>query len=428
MYLRNLVQDIIEDTMKFGTELKETPVNERKILTSSKGCECYKAMIDRLNRVDNRFGELRLLLREVWRKHEKNLIVNKYDANDKEKSFGPNGQNIWGVYINLKHDSEGDWDPDEESNIGWCVPYHTIFHEFFHNIDYAAQEGYDKYFSSAYENNAFGKTIKEEISELCEKENANPGKGLLSELTYNTEKRHKAALYDIIGGVLNKGKYGCNPNNSEFYNKDKDGKNEKCKTRFLCSDSSKIDPNAANCKYKKRCNPNECDYVRKGNVEKKKTDARVDAEFGYICLYGNYSCFDYDKNISNKICQYCLTYKNKKCHPIDNKCRYRCSNVGNCNYKDKKNKSYKIECSLKDNDWCNKIFGHGSDYWKTGEKFLANLASEAFAHMAAEAIANPEAYIKIKEYLPDSERMFRKILRKMLEYELKRIRSLLGAE
>jgi hypothetical protein len=46
--------------------------------------------------------------------------------------------------------------------------------------------------------------------------------------------------------------------------------------------------------------------------------------------------------------------------------------------------------------------------------------------MPAEAISNPEAYENIKKCLPDSEREFRKILRKMLDEELKKLDELWG--
>jgi len=447
MYIINELQKNIEeatkDAKKFGAELEETPIGKRKIFTidvneseTKKRKECYKAMIEILNEKkdsgivteDNEFKSLRRLLREVWKKYEDKLRVHNYRVweNKEKKGFYEDkdtNREKWGVGINIEQDVENEWDPEEKDKVGWRVAYHTIFHEFFHNIDHAANPKDGKYFSIAYKNNAFGNIVEEEIYQLLKEENDKTKKASekqLNNLTYNTPKREKAALYDLIGGVLNRGRYGCYPPNSEFYNKGKDGKGEKCKVRFLCSTFSDTKAETANCRYKERCNPQECRYG-KGNVKN-----------GYRCFYGrNFECYEsYEGKVySEKTCNSCIYYKNekiektKKCFPDVNKCRYRCNNAGTCPH------NYKMECDLKTTDWCKKICGHGIDYW--GEKpkknepsssdFLERLATEAFAHMASEAIVNPKAYNKIKECLPKSEKMFREIIEEILCEELKKI-------
>jgi hypothetical protein len=55
---------------------------------------------------------------------------------------------------------------------------------------------------------------------------------------------------------------------------------------------------------------------------------------------------------------------------------------------------------------------HQKKYEEPITDFHAALAAEAFAHMAAEAIANQEAYRHIVECLPDSYKKFRGMLEK----------------
>jgi hypothetical protein len=459
--LRN-IEESAEAAGRFGANLEETPIENRKIFTITEGNfaygsndeekqkeadkrkECYKAMIEMLNEdekyvtaatEDRELKSLRRLLREVWKKHEDKLRVNNYSAKEmattkkkedeyKGKEFYKNKDNIWGVGINLDEDTKHDWDPEEEEikiekenekekemKVGWRVAYHTIFHEFFHNIDHAANPQDDKYFAAAYRGNEFGKTIEMEIYELRDEEEDKSKKASekrLNKLTYHTAKRKKAALYDLIGGVLNRGRYGCNPPNSEFYNKGKDGKAKKCEVRFLCDFIlSRADSRFLDCDSRKNCKPNDCGY---GNL---------DVEDGYRCYYGNHSSC-YQGSNSNKDCNICGKYKRKKCFPAGNKCRYICGRMEKCDYKN--------ECRLETCDWCNKIFGHGVNYWKEKPKknfpsspeFLECLAAEGFAHFAAEAIVNPEAYKKIRECLTDSEKIFREIIREMLREELER--------
>jgi len=436
--LQKNIKEAVKETEKFGVELKETSIENRNIfkIKEDKYEKCYEAMIGILNEnkkyvriitEDNELKSLRRLLREVWKKYENKLKVHNYlvlENKEKKGFYEDDTTHIWGVGINLEQDVKNDWDPEEKEEIGWRVAYHTIFHEFFHNIDHAANPKEDEYFSVAYKNNEFGKTVEIEIKKLFDEENDKNKKTSekrLNKLTFNTPKREKAALYDLMGGVLYRGKYGCYPPNSEFYNKGKDGKGEKCKVRFLCSTFSDTKTETANCKYKERCNPQECRY------------GKEKVENGYKCFYGiNFECYKpYENKVySDKTCNLCANYKgekvNKKCFPNINKCRYRCNNAGACPH------NYKTECDLKTTDWCNKIFGHGSDYWgekpkkndPSTPKFLECLATEAFAHMAAEAITNPKAYENIKKCLPESEKMFREIIRKILREELKKFYEL----
>jgi len=422
MFINRVLENIDECTSEakeFGAKLKETPIGERNIFKIAQSEDCYKAMIGILNETkkdlkiateDRELKALRRLLREVWRKYEDKLKVNNYYLweNKEKKGFHENG-----VDINILQDIVNDWDPIER--IGWRVAYHSIFHEFFHNIDYAAET-----ISCTYKDNIFGKTIEIEIKELLSEENDKNKKAdekRLRILTYNVVKREKAALYDLIGGVLYRGKYGCNPSNSEYYNKGKNGKGEKCKNRFLCDKLSKDDPQTAHCDFRKNCEPNECLYGS-GNIPVE-----------YRCYYGNHTgCYrKYEKyNDSVQTCFNCDTYKKKKCYPTISICGYKCNKIDECKY------NYKNECNLEDNNWCNNIFGHSRDYWgdkpekdsTSTSEFLVDLASEAFAHFAAEAIVNPEAYKKIREYLPNSENVFREIIRKILWEKLAKFHCL----
>jgi len=297
---------------------------------------CYEEMIGLLNDIKDR--ELRFLLRNVWKKYEDKLRVNNYEIDGDESYFEENANGEWGIYINLRHDITGE---------DWLAAYHTIFHEFFHNIHKKA----------GLENTdimeQFAKTIKSDVQNLLEVEKGRKnGKKLLHQITFVEKKRNKAALYDIIGAVLYGGKYGCNPNDSEIYNKN-------CKYKYLCNRSMMDNSVARNCSHKiEACDSNECEY--------RDNPCNRDRKCALIC--GN---------------------KDKGC-------------IGN----------FQIKCNMSTNDWCDEIFGHTSDYWKKEDpaKFLNLLAEEAFVHMAAEAIVNNDAYNLISECLHDSEPKFREIL------------------
>ncbi|MCL2283585.1 MAG: hypothetical protein FWC26_09750 [Fibromonadales bacterium] len=301
---------------------------------------------------EKEYEYLSFLLKQVWKKYENELRVNNSKARDNEVGFYKNeNTGIYGVYINIDNHTQ-------ESNDGWYAAYQTIFHEFFHNIDHLA--GYKSYtyknknFDHSDKEYQFGEIIISEIrkSLLEEEKNAGPKeKTRLRTITYDiTDRRHKAALYDIIGAVLNYGKYGCNPNNSEFYTED----GKKCGDKCVCNPLSKTNPKTAICEFRTR----------------------------------GLSIYD------------------------------RCSNSKEC--------SYKRVCSLRANDWCNVIHGHGSNYWLVKEKgskeddkesFPMRLAEEAFALMASEAVANRNAFGNLKKYLPKSYDMFVEILKEMLKEE-----------
>ena len=66
------------------------------------------------------------------------------------------------VALNIKKDAAGG---------AYSVPYQTVFHELFHNIDYLAGEklGTLSSFSHVYKNNIFSKTLKAEAEKHIER-------------------------------------------------------------------------------------------------------------------------------------------------------------------------------------------------------------------------------------------------------------------
>jgi len=340
---------------------ERSPIYEAAEFPINKDCDIYKNLTEtHYNKIhemlkismEKEYRYLPFLLKQVWKKHENKLRVNSSKADDKDVGFYQNEETgVYGVYINIVHNSQ-------ESNDGWYTAYQTIFHEFFHNIDHLAD-----YKSYTYKNKnfdhfdkkyQFGEIIISDVKKLLEEEKkaGSKEKTRLRAITYDIKnKRHKAALYDIIGAVLYYGKYGCNPDNSEFYAED----GRKCEDKCVCNPLSKTKPKTAICRFRSE---------------------------------GLY-CYD------------------------------RCSNSKECDYK--------RVCSLRTNDWCNEIHGHGSDYWLVKEKggkeddkegFPMRLAEEAFALIASEAIANRDAFGNTKKYLPKSYDMFVEILKEMLREEI----------
>jgi len=349
-------------------EINDFPVNGDCNIYRNLTETHYKRMHEMLERnVEREYSYLFFLLRQIWKKHESKMIVNKRDADYKDVGFGKDERTgEYGVYININNHTQ-------ESNDSWYAAYQTIFHELFHNIDYLAD-----YKSYTYKNRdfdhfdkeyQFGEIIISEVKNILEEEKkADPKeKTRLRAITYDiANKKHKAALYDIIGAVLYYGKYGCNPDNSEFYTEDK----KKCGDKCVCNYTlSKTNPKTTICEHRKD---------------------RKNANGGF------YS--------------------------------YNCNKAGGCDYK-------KV-CSLRANDWCNIIHGHGSNYWLVNEKggkeddkkgFPMRLAEEAFVLMASEAVANHDAFVNAKKYLPKSYKMFVEILKEMLKEEFELWRRLWGS-
>jgi len=356
--------------------------------------ECYDKMLEKLKATKTeeygkRDDQLRCLLIELWRRYENDLRVNKYDADTKEIWFEEcSGVNI-NLYYNTENESEPEteYKPDDEKKVSWHVAYHTIFHEFFHNIDavaythsYTYREGNFERFKRSYQfesdskakeifnkNCQFGEIIINDVRNLLaeEKKAAPNDYTRLREITHNTAKCEKSALYDIIGAVFYKGQYGCNP------------VSEKCEYEYWCDPLSKESKSEyLNCTYRigEGCLP--------GNADNK-------CVYSYRCKYNPEELYD-DCEAKNRA--WCR--KNKDC-----KYRIRCEF----------STEHKAGC-LK-----NKTYGHEKDYWlKQGkEGFPKLLAEETFAYMAAEAIVNPQAYNKMKKCLLESEKMFREILIKM---------------
>jgi len=344
-------------------EINDFPVNRDCNIYRNLTETHYNNIHEMLERsVDREYSYLFFLLRQLWKKHESKMIVNKRDADDKDIGFYENEKTgEYGVYININHNSQ-------ESNDGWYTAYQTIFHEFFHNIDHLSSYQSYKYKNKKFDHfdkkYQFGEIIINEVREelLKEEKKAAPKeKTRLRTITYDiTDRRHKAALYDIIGAVLYYGKYGCNPDNSEFYTEN----SRKCEDKCVCNPLSTTNPKTAICGFRTRGS----------------------------------SIYD------------------------------RCGNSKEC--------SFKRVCSLRTNDWCNVIHGHGSNYWLVKEKggkeddkdgFPMRLAEEAFALMASEAVANHGAFGNTKKYLPKSYDMFIEILKEMLKEEFELWRRLWGS-
>lgn len=330
MFIINTIEHICNSPSNFGAKLEETSIQKRKIFTGNESSHknCYSEIIRKLNE-EIKDKELGCFLREIWKKHENELRVGNYEA---EEAYCEYNKKIkkWEVHINLKRDIE---------DSKWLKGYHTIFHEFFHNI-YKVAGLMDMDLTKQ-----FGETVISDIRNLLNEEKKASAKDetLLRKITHKTDKKYKAALYDIIGAEFYKGKYGCNPASDS-------SPRNKCKYKYSC---------LALCEYTFTC---------EGKPNANNTCPAS------ICKPG---C---------RFKRYC-TNKNKICN-------------------------YRIECKLETNEWCDEIYGHVKSYWEKGI-FSDNLAEETFALMAAEAIVNFEAYEKIKECLPKSEKIFEKILEKM---------------
>lgn len=92
----------------------------------------------------------------VWAKMENKLTVKSATAN-----VHPCCHQTKGIEMNVTKDAKGS---------SWSKPYQTTFHEFGHNIDYLANveygNGYSFYpYSFTYQDNIFGKTLKQEINQ-----------------------------------------------------------------------------------------------------------------------------------------------------------------------------------------------------------------------------------------------------------------------
>jgi hypothetical protein len=195
----------------------------------------YKAMIERLNQMDEKFENKKIgclvgcLLRRLWQKYEKKLTVHstRAEGGKSEQKLGGVATNIkfnvndkgeYGVYTDLVYDTYGK---------KWSKAYQSTFHEFFHNIDYLANHKPEEYFSCVYKNRFFrfvepdGLTIssfgidneKCQFGEVVirDVENLSIRDGNVRRLKdkyrselhgSSTPKHSKGYLYDIIGGVL----------------------------------------------------------------------------------------------------------------------------------------------------------------------------------------------------------------------------------
>jgi len=262
---------------KFAVKLDETPIEKRKIFTESNNYrhkKCYAEMIKKLNEVDKNLvpivgsvgKRLGPLLRLLWKKYEDKLRVHNYELNE-EYAYGKYKQGEYGIHINLIRDMNG-------SN--WYMDYGVIFHEFFHNIYNIADH-------KNINMEQFGNIIINDVQNLLsEEKKANAKeKTRLRTITYDIKiKRDKAALYDIIGAELYRGKYGCNPDNSEFYI------GKKCEEKFVCNPVSATNAKIINCKFRNLYKPyfcsnsKECIFKKENGFDYK---VKCDVKINYWC-------------------------------------------------------------------------------------------------------------------------------------------------
>lgn len=134
------------DKFKQTTDL--LPILENSDLFKKAGQKHYMAIHDAMEKTAT--DEVGKNVKAVWRRFENDLMVSDFSYRG-GAHFRPGS----GVNINLSVDAKG---------TDWGNPYRTLFHEFGHNIDYLATETNYKYFSEAYQDGIFGKTIREEIN------------------------------------------------------------------------------------------------------------------------------------------------------------------------------------------------------------------------------------------------------------------------
>ncbi|MCL2282863.1 MAG: hypothetical protein FWC26_06055 [Fibromonadales bacterium] len=350
-------------------------VNDGENASAEERHACYDKMIDKLNTVED--NELGCLLRVLWKRYEDDLRVHRYDLAEDEYAYSePHGQDAngnwidWRISINLARDS---------TDSTWFREHQVIFHEFFHNI-YAIANLKNM---GIIEN--FGNVIANDVNELFKEENNKTGKRL-NNITFKVDKRHKAALYDIIGAVFYKGKYGCNPDNYKLYNKN-------CKKKFQCNASlSRTIPDLAYCQFRQQSEPS-------GNHNMLSCNKASNCNYRIECrLCINDWCDEifghtYDYWLEGDMKNYCLKKNEYGNNPYER----------GLNKKDPYKKGWCFECKNK------------NKFPKCVEpkEFYKTLAEEAFVHMAADAITNPKAYKEIMACLPKSDIMFRDILRKL---------------
>jgi hypothetical protein len=439
----------MEEAMKICEWPGETPKVSRSIFQENDAEQeaCYKRIIEMLNntgefkkaedalgekfndtepeienKVKEEIRQYGFLLRSTWKKYEGRLKVHDYYIGG-NSYFRKNKEGVHGVFMDIRLCTK---------DLKWSKAYSTIFHEFFHNIFYLAgleDKGIIK---------DFGNAIVGDVNKLLEEENNKDSKRKrLNDLTFDKKAKmesdkknkgkseeeqelamkhamgkarwYKATLYDIIGAVLYRGRYGCHPSKPQYYI------GKKCENKNVCKcicnkDGAKFV--CEGCKYDYKCNHNDDangEWIK--NAEKKrKSDKRKEA-IKENCV-GQW----FRKEIYEGM--------------------YRCTRE-NCLFKEGwKNEAgeelkfdFLIKCHPSNNYWCKSMHGHdmdeyGDPYW--GEKtktptdeFLRGLAEEAFVSMAADAIVTPKAYENIMECLPNAYKFFERILMEILGEESK---------
>ena len=138
-------------------------INEASQIYQSYGKEHYLKMHETLEANASEDQKI------IWARYENDLVANNIAWNKGAYFSSREG----GIKIDLAKDSKGSY---------WKLPYQTSFHEFGHMIDYLAN-GKDRwtYYSTAYKDGLFPKTIYEEVE------------GKISELNKTLSAEFKAA-------------------------------------------------------------------------------------------------------------------------------------------------------------------------------------------------------------------------------------------
>jgi hypothetical protein len=368
-------------------KLHETPSTDRSIFKDNASQKsCYSEMIAKLNSIEERlnlFGSdagtlLGPLIRMLWKKHEKDLRVGNYELDINKMAYCEDNKQTgeWEVHINLER--------DRIAHDEWNAEHDSIFHEFFHNIFAVADIGGIELAETDIVKR-FGEEIETEANTLLSEENdKNAPRKRLKELTFykqkadraeeKRQKKYRAAMFDILGAVFYRGKYGCYPPNSKYYNEGIECK----KKKLVCETTSKTNPEAITCPHRDSASRDlkGYDYCSKAGECKFKSNENK----------------GYKKNCDLEINDWCDEIFG---HGVD---YWESELAEKWNWKPPP-KQWKKDTSYH-------------------PKFLKRLAEETFVHMATNAIVSPEAYKKMAECLPCSEMTFIEILEGTLSREL----------
>lgn len=447
----------------------------------------YGEILKRLNNVgiDGKLGddgkELGLLFRILWRRydceskcgkkcdecknklivHDTKTVTEVPERHEKAIRDYEKKNNVT-VRLGIKFDQKKDTNKNYINNSGfgvftdllydtylkeWAKAYQSTFHEFFHNIDHLAY--CDKTNSSntkvacSYSARYFqlGKTVIKDVRKLDKKN--------LDEI-HSLPNQDKEYLYDIIGGALYYGEYGC----------DNCSENNCHKEPFLCKykkkdifwghdpsywlndgiklyllpkeyrekliEKAKNDKNEVIKILEELEKNNEFKYENRDKLYGTDDDYEIIGFFKWLVEIAGVEKFNFfkeafkkDESFIEEYIYYDTHHENRQ-HFYDNvritcmtfyafiaakaaiKMTERLSDEEIDIFYDKNRSLYDIE-----NEEYEAMLEDICKY------FLNRLALETFANMASVAIVNPTAFKVIKKYLPRTYEMFIEILEMM---------------